>query len=194
MINKVEICGVNTSKLPVLTNKEKDDVIATLTHKLKTSMSDTRYFIKYVKNYQDLLPILRRTIYQYSVISEGLLDVFNNVSDLINGYELDVTYKLLTYLRKFVKSGDNNEVFNKSDLFFLDEFLDKFIERYREYINLLQGFINNEYTKKCVELLTMLKEDKIINKIKQKFDIQDKDKLYSSDYTEYSSDSSDYSE
>ena len=26
MINKVEICGVNTSKLPVLTNKEKDEL------------------------------------------------------------------------------------------------------------------------------------------------------------------------
>ena len=27
MINKVEICGVNTSKLPVLTNKEKDELL-----------------------------------------------------------------------------------------------------------------------------------------------------------------------
>lgn len=26
MINKVEICGVNTSKLPVLTNKEKNEL------------------------------------------------------------------------------------------------------------------------------------------------------------------------
>ena len=26
MINKVEICGVNTSKLPVLTNEEKDEL------------------------------------------------------------------------------------------------------------------------------------------------------------------------
>ena len=26
LINKVEICGVNTSKLPVLTNKEKDEL------------------------------------------------------------------------------------------------------------------------------------------------------------------------
>ena len=26
MINKVEICGVNTSQLPVLTNKEKDEL------------------------------------------------------------------------------------------------------------------------------------------------------------------------
>ena len=26
MINKVEICGVNTSKLPMLTNKEKDEL------------------------------------------------------------------------------------------------------------------------------------------------------------------------
>ena len=26
MINKVEICGVNTAKLPVLTNKEKDEL------------------------------------------------------------------------------------------------------------------------------------------------------------------------
>lgn len=26
MINKVEICGVNTSKLPLLTNKEKDEL------------------------------------------------------------------------------------------------------------------------------------------------------------------------
>ena len=27
LINKVEICGVNTSKLPVLTNKEKDELL-----------------------------------------------------------------------------------------------------------------------------------------------------------------------
>lgn len=27
MINKVEICGVNTSKLPVLTNKEKNELL-----------------------------------------------------------------------------------------------------------------------------------------------------------------------
>jgi RNA polymerase sporulation-specific sigma factor len=26
LINKVEICGVNTSKLPVLTNKEKEEL------------------------------------------------------------------------------------------------------------------------------------------------------------------------
>ena len=26
MINKVEICGVNTSQLPVLTNKEKNEL------------------------------------------------------------------------------------------------------------------------------------------------------------------------
>ena len=26
LINKVEICGVNTSQLPVLTNKEKDEL------------------------------------------------------------------------------------------------------------------------------------------------------------------------
>ena len=32
MINKVEICGVNTSKLPVLTNKEKNELLA----KIKT--------------------------------------------------------------------------------------------------------------------------------------------------------------
>ena len=27
MINKVEICGVNTSKLPVLSNEEKDELL-----------------------------------------------------------------------------------------------------------------------------------------------------------------------
>ena len=38
MINKVEICGVNTSKLPVLTNKEKDELFI----KIKEGDEDAR--------------------------------------------------------------------------------------------------------------------------------------------------------
>ena len=33
MINKVEICGVNTAKLPILTNKEKEEQIDDLVAK-----------------------------------------------------------------------------------------------------------------------------------------------------------------
>ena len=38
MINKVEICGVNTAKLPVLTNKEKNELLV----KIKNGDTDAR--------------------------------------------------------------------------------------------------------------------------------------------------------
>ncbi len=38
MIKKVEICGVNTSKLPVLSNKEKDELFI----KIKNGDLDAR--------------------------------------------------------------------------------------------------------------------------------------------------------
>ena len=38
MINKVEICGINTAQLPVLTNKEKDDLLV----KIKNGDNEAR--------------------------------------------------------------------------------------------------------------------------------------------------------
>ena len=37
MINKVEICGVNTSKLPILSKKEKDGNCVTVSYELPGS-------------------------------------------------------------------------------------------------------------------------------------------------------------
>ena len=44
LINKVEICGVNTSKLPVLTNKEKDELLKRIKQGDETARTE---FIKY---------------------------------------------------------------------------------------------------------------------------------------------------
>ena len=38
MINKVEICGVNTAKLPVLSNEEKQELLV----KIKNGYNDAR--------------------------------------------------------------------------------------------------------------------------------------------------------
>ena len=38
MINKVEICGINTSKLPMLSNEEKDELLK----KIKNGDADAR--------------------------------------------------------------------------------------------------------------------------------------------------------
>ena len=40
MINKVEICGVNTSKLPVLTNKEKDELFIKIKNAPKSLITE----------------------------------------------------------------------------------------------------------------------------------------------------------
>ena len=55
MVNKVEICGVNTSKLPVLTNKEKDELFI----KIKQGDEDARNeFIK--GNLRLVLSVIQR--------------------------------------------------------------------------------------------------------------------------------------
>ena len=55
MINKVEICGVNTSKLPVLTSKEKEELFI----KIKEGDEDARTeFIK--GNLRLVLSVIQR--------------------------------------------------------------------------------------------------------------------------------------
>jgi RNA polymerase sporulation-specific sigma factor len=55
LINKVEICGVNTSKLPVLSNKEKDELFI----KIKNGDKEAREeFIQ--GNLRLVLSIIRR--------------------------------------------------------------------------------------------------------------------------------------
>lgn len=55
MINKVEICGVNTSKLPVLSNKEKQELL------IKIKNGDTEAREKFVEgNLRLVLSVVQR--------------------------------------------------------------------------------------------------------------------------------------
>ena len=55
MINKVEICGVNTSKLPVLTNKEKDELF------IKIKQGDEEARAKFIRgNLRLVLSVIQR--------------------------------------------------------------------------------------------------------------------------------------
>ena len=55
MINKGEICGVNTSKLPVLTNKEKDELF------IKIKQGDEEARTEFIKgNLRLVLSVIQR--------------------------------------------------------------------------------------------------------------------------------------
>ena len=84
MINKVEICGVNTSKLPVLTNKEKDELFI----KIKQGDEDARNeFIK--GNLRLVLSVIQR----FSGRGENMDDLFQiGCIDLIKAIDnFDIT-------------------------------------------------------------------------------------------------------
>ena len=66
-LNKVEICGVNTSKLPILTNDEKD----MLFERIKNGDSQAREL--YIKgNLRLVLSIIKR----FSASNENVDDLF----------------------------------------------------------------------------------------------------------------------
>ena len=55
MINKVEICGVNTSKLPLLTNEEKDELF------IKIKEGDMKAREKFIQgNLRLVLSVIKR--------------------------------------------------------------------------------------------------------------------------------------
>ena len=102
MINKVEICGVNTSKLPVLTNKEKDELF------IKIKQGDEEARAEFIRgNLRLVLSVIQRfygrgenadDLFQIGCI--GLIKSIDNF-DLSQGVQLG---EIRRYLR------DNNSI------------------------------------------------------------------------------------
>lgn len=111
MINKVEICGVNTSKLPILTNKEKEELFI----KIKQGDTDARnQFIK--GNLRLVLSVIQRfynrgenadDLFQIGCI--GLIKAIDNF-DLSQGVQFS-TYAvpmIIGEIRRYLR--DNNAI------------------------------------------------------------------------------------
>ena len=111
MINKVEICGVNTSKLPVLTNKEKDELF------IKIKQGDEEARAKFIRgNLRLVLSVIQRfygrgenadDLFQIGCI--GLIKSIDNF-DLSQGVQFS-TYAvpmIVGEIRRYLR--DNNMV------------------------------------------------------------------------------------
>ena len=111
MINKVEICGVNTSKLPVLTNKEKDELFI----KIKNGDEEARQtFIN--GNLRLVLSVIQRFLGRkesaddlFQVGCVGLIKAIDNF-DLSQGVQFS-TYAvpmIIGEVRRYLR--DNNSI------------------------------------------------------------------------------------
>ncbi len=111
MINKVEICGVNTSKLPVLTNKEKDELFI----KIKNGDEEARQtFIN--GNLRLVLSVIQRFLGRkesaddlFQVGCIGLIKAIDNF-DLNQGVQFS-TYAvpmIIGEVRRYLR--DNNSI------------------------------------------------------------------------------------
>ncbi len=111
MINKVEICGVNTSKLPTLTKKEKDELFV----KIKSGDKDAREeFIR--KNLRLVLSVIGK----FSNRNEQADDLFQvgciGLIKAIDNFDLSQNVQFSTYavpmiigeIRRYLR--DNNSV------------------------------------------------------------------------------------
>ena len=111
MINKVEICGVNTSKLPVLTNKEKDELFI----KIKQGDEEARNtFIK--GNLRLVLSVIQR----FYGRGENADDLFQigciGLIKSIDNFDLSQNVQFSTYavpmiigeIRRYLR--DNNSI------------------------------------------------------------------------------------
>ena len=111
MINKVEICGVNTSKLPILTKKEKDELFI----KIKAGDSDAReQFIH--GNLRLVLSVIQR----YTNKGENADDLFQvgciGLIKAIDNFDLSQNVQFSTYavpmiigeIRRYLR--DNNSI------------------------------------------------------------------------------------
>ena len=111
MINKVEICGVNTSKLPVLTNEEK----LILFKKIKNGDKEARE--KFV---QGNLRLVLSVIQKFSNRGENADDLFQvgciGLMKSIDNFDLGQNVKFSTYavpmiigeIRRYLR--DNNSI------------------------------------------------------------------------------------
>ena len=111
MINKVEICGVNTSKLPVLTNKEKDELL------IKIKQGDEEARAEFIRgNLRLVLSVIQRfygrgenadDLFQIGCI--GLIKSIDNF-DLNQGVQFS-TYAvpmIVGEIRRYLR--DNNSI------------------------------------------------------------------------------------
>ncbi len=111
MINKVEICGVNTSKLPILTKKEKDELFI----KIKAGDSDAReQFIH--GNLRLVLSVIQR----FTNKGENADDLFQvgciGLIKAIDNFDLSQNVQFSTYavpmiigeIRRYLR--DNNSI------------------------------------------------------------------------------------
>lgn len=110
-LNKVEICGVNTSKLPVLTNEEKD----ILFKRIKKGDAEAREL--YIKgNLRLVLSIIKR----FSASNENVDDLFQigciGLMKAIDNFDTTLNVKFSTYavpmiigeIRRYLR--DNNSI------------------------------------------------------------------------------------
>ena len=111
MINKVEICGVNTSKLPVLTNKEKKELLL----KIKNGDKDARE--KFINgNLRLVLSVVQR----FSGRAESADDLFQigciGLIKAIDNFDINLNVQFSTYavpmiigeIRRYLR--DNNSI------------------------------------------------------------------------------------
>ena len=92
MINRVEICGVNTSKLPVLTNKEKDELF------IKIKQGDEEARNEFINgNLRLVLSVIRK----FYGRGENLDDLFQvgciGLIKAIDNFDLKFDVKFSTY-------------------------------------------------------------------------------------------------
>ena len=107
---KVEICGVNTSKLPLLTNEEKTDLF----RRIQNGDTDARE--TYIKgNLRLVLSVIQR----FSGSSENLDDLFQigciGLIKAIDNFDLSQNVKFSTYAVPMILGGaavsrDNNSI------------------------------------------------------------------------------------
>ena len=111
MINKVEICGVNTSKLPVLTNKEKDELF------IKIKQGDEEARSTFIKgNLRLVLSVIQR----FYGRGENADDLFQigciGLIKSIDNFDLSQNVQFSTYavpmiigeIRRYLR--DNNSI------------------------------------------------------------------------------------
>ena len=111
MINKVEICGVNTAKLPVLTNKEKEELFI----KIKSGDIDARN--KFIKgNLRLVLSVIQR-FYNRGENADDLFQIgCIGLIKSIDNFDLEQRVQFSTYavpmivgeIRRYLR--DNNAI------------------------------------------------------------------------------------
>ncbi len=111
MINKVEICGVNTAKLPVLTNKEKNELL------IKIKNGDEKARQKFIScNLKLVLSVIKR----FKSHSENADDLFQvgciGLIKAIDNFDISQNVQFSTYavpmiigeIRRYLR--DNNPI------------------------------------------------------------------------------------